>query len=883
MKRLSLFIASLLVFPTFIFAQVNWQNVSTLGMGYVDGLTINPITNTKYVRTDVGGIFRYNDATQRWSNLTDTIVTGERSEIACIEAFALDKKTSGANTVLYALSGNGGKVSYLLKSVNDGKSWTINQGWTDSIYVFGNGDWRCSGEKIAVDPNNSNVVYCGTRRHGLWKTTNAATQWNKVTAFTEKGGNGGLAVNGGVSFVVFDPTLAVTINGQTVSKNIYVGLIDGGIFRSTDGGVSWCGINANGFDVVKMNPIRAVFNNNRLIVALMADGEDELDGDLWQFTPNTNNCSGTWANKTPGLQNNYSCPVWGKYRYNAVAVRPEFPNTVYVATRGTMPRKIFYTENFDAAFPTWKIMTMDDNSGYMGCADKYKPTVFKAPSSWVNIEGYDWVGDIGFDAVDNKRLWMTSGNGVLSVDDISASTAQISSLNSMKDLEILCVNQIAAPPLPNKTPLFTAVMDILGVNYQDNTGNFKKIDPTFGLGAGISLTYSFKNPNNMALVGEDYGNPSNINRNIRTTDGGTTWKTFWDKKPTCTDAPWGGNIALSATNGENMVWVPSSITYGNGCATPTKNAPRFTKDGGATWTTCSDINFAEGNFPFLLNSAFSIGKSLESDKVNGDKFYYFAMQGYTFQTQLWRTTNGGANWTKMSEGKMPITGNAQLKANPYKEDDIWFAPFNSYIRGNDPNPDARKLWHSTDGGANWSKLTTMDEIYAFGFGMKAVGSNNASLIVYGKKGTKESIFVSYDLGVTFADLGVRSIPAGIISNIEGDMKTSGRVYISTGCRGVFFGDISAQRTSIPRVTPKRFGRFTIVPNPAKDFFNVELPFKIQSGTAKLTITNMLGRVVQTITLSSGNETINITGYQKGTYIVNCVYEEGIYAAKLTVQ
>jgi xyloglucan-specific exo-beta-1,4-glucanase len=882
MKRLSFFIAALFLFHTFMFAQVDWKNVSTLGMGYVDGLIINPITNTKYVRTDVGGIFKYNEGTQRWSNLTDTIVTGERSEIACIEAFALDKKTSGANTVLYALSGNGGKVSYLLKSVNDGKSWTINQGWTDSIYVFGNGEWRCSGEKIAIDPNNSSVVYCGTRQHGLWRTTNAATQWNRVNSFTELGGKGGLSDNGGISFVVFDPTLAITTGGQTVSKNIYVGLIDGGVFRSTDGGVSWCSLNSNAFDVAKYNPVRAVFNNNRLIVALMADGEDELDGELWQFTPNATDCKGTWANKTPGLQNNYVCPVWGKYRYNAVAVRPGSPNTVYAATRGTMPRKILFTENFDAAFPVWKNLTMDDNSGYGSCIDKYQPSVFKAPNSWVNTEGYDWVGDIGFDVVDNKRLWMTSGNGVISVEDITASPAMISSLNSMRDLEILCVNQIAAPPLPNKTPLFTAVMDIMGVSYQDYTGSFKKIDPTFGLGAGISLAYSFKNPNTMALVGEDYGNPAKINRMIRTTDGGTTWKSFWNKPPTCDDAPWGGNIALSATNGDNMVWVPSSVSYGNGCAT-VKNAPRFTKDGGTTWTTCSDINFAEGNFPFLLNSAFAIGKSLESDKVNGDKFYYYAMQGYTFLTQLWRTSNGGATWQKMSEGKMPITGNGQLKANPYKEDDIWFAPFNTYIRGNDPNPDLRKLWHSSDGGITWSKLATIDEVYSFGFGMKALGSNNPSLIIYGKKGTKESLFVSYDLGATFSDIGVKSIPAGIITNIEGDMKTNGRTYISTGCRGVWFGDISNTRTGITKIIPRRYGRLTIVPNPAKDFFNVQLPFTIQTGSAQLTITNMLGRVVQTVTLNTGNETINIAGYTQGTYIVRVVYDEGIYNAKLSIQ
>ena len=222
------------------FAQVNWKNVSTLGMGYVNGITINPITNTKYVRTDVGGVFKYDNTNQKWINLFDNLLTINQRDISSVESFAIDKSTSGTNQVIYALTGNYGFQSYMLKSTNDGQSWSVNQGWNSAIQVFGNGDWRCAGERIAVDPNNSNVVYCGTRLSGLFKTTNAALTWNNVTSFTQIGGNGGLPVNGGISFVVFDPSSTLVVNSQTVSKNIYIGFIDGGIFRSDDGGNSWC-------------------------------------------------------------------------------------------------------------------------------------------------------------------------------------------------------------------------------------------------------------------------------------------------------------------------------------------------------------------------------------------------------------------------------------------------------------------------------------------------------------------------------------------------------------------------------------------------------------------------------------------------------------------
>jgi xyloglucan-specific exo-beta-1,4-glucanase len=862
------------------FSQVNWKNVSTQGMGYVDGLIVHPTSNAKYVRTDVGGIFRLDETTQRWVNLTDNLNTINDRDTSSVESFAIDFSTSGNNQVIYALCGNYGYKSYLLKSTNNGQTWTVNQDWnSDLIKVYGNGDWRCAGERIAIDPNNNSVVYVGTRLNGLWKTSNAAVNWNQVTSFTATGGNGGLPVVGGISFVVFDPSETIIVNSQTVSKNIYIGLIDGGVYRSSDGGISWCFL-SGGFNIDTYNPVRAVFSNNRLIVALMEDGDNYSDGELWQFVPNSATCSGTWSNKTPGLVNDYDCPFFSKYMFNAVAVRPGFPNTVYAAIRGTMPRKIFYTENFEAQFPNWKILTNEDNTGYLSCIAQYQASNFTFPSSWVNTDGYDWVGNIGFDAIDNKKLWMTSGNGVMKIEDITSNPAQITAIGVMKDLEILCVNQIAAPPLPNTTPLYTATMDNLGIIYQElDNGTLTKLDTSFGLGAGISMDYSFQNPNAMVLIGQDYFNPTTINRKIKSTNGGQTWQNIWTLPNSCEDAPWGGNIAISSTNTNNFVWVPNNTSVLPECLDTVKNFPRYTTNGGTTWSFCNTINFPEGSFGFSFNSTFSIGKLLESDKVNGTKFYFYAMEGTTFLTKLWRTTDGGANWSAMSTGVLPITGSGQLKANPYIENDIWFAPFNTYILQNDPTPDLRKLWHSTDGGTTWTTLSSIDEVYSYGFGKIENGNSYASLIVYGKMGSVESIFISYDLGATFINIGAINIPEGIISNIEGDKKTPNRIYIATGCRGVWYGDVPPS-LSVNTNTSKKL---VLYPNPAKAYFYIQLPQNETSGTFNVTLYDLLGRKIQSQTITSFSEKINIPKLQKGTYLVEVESNTQKFSEKLVIE
>jgi xyloglucan-specific exo-beta-1,4-glucanase len=779
-------------------AQVNWKNVSTKGMGYVSGLYIQPTTNIKYVRTDVAGLFRFDNSNQKWTNLLDNLILLDQVEIRKVESFAFDKNPAGLAQTIYALCG-GGTKSYLLKSINDGVSWTINQGWDGSIIADGNAEWRCSGEKLAIDPVNSNVVYCGTRKNGLYKTTNAGTLWSKINSFTAVGGTGGFGAGdeGGVSFVVFDPSSTISVGGQTVSKNIYVGVIDGGVYRSNNGGVTWS-LLSGGFDANTLNPVRALFNNNRLIVTLLKDAvsdgnagfNEQNDGAVWQFTPNAANATGVWANKTPGQLNPLVCPFYSTYKFNAVAVKPGAPNTVYVACRSITPKKIFYTTNFNAAVPTWKILTTE-TAGYNDCSSVYQLSTYTTPPTWTKNSSDDWVGDIAFDPLLGNKLWITTGNGVITIDDVNANPAVISGAGTMNGLEMLCVNAMVSPPAPNAVPLVTASMDILGIRYTNlDNGSAVKLDNTFGLGAGTSLDYSFKNPNTLVALGQDYGIPVLGRRVIRSTDGGINWQNIYTPAATCTDAAWGGNIAISSTNTNNIVWIPKSRTFLDGCVAASINQPRYTTNGGVSWNFCNNINFPNGSFTIDNGNAYNSGKVLESDKVNGNTFYYFALTDVvSFTTSVWRSINGGANWAQVNTGTLPGTGAGQFKANPFVEGDLWFCPFNEFKRDVETDLPSRRLYHSTDGGATWATVTTLDEVYAFGFGMKPLGTNNARLTVYGKKNGVQSLYTSTDLGVTFTDIGTLNIPEGIISNIEGDMKVQGRVYASTFCRGVWYGDI----------------------------------------------------------------------------------------------
>jgi hypothetical protein len=57
--------------------QSSWTSVKWGGGGYVDGLIYHPTSpNVLYARTDVGGAYRWNQATSQWVPITDGLGFG---------------------------------------------------------------------------------------------------------------------------------------------------------------------------------------------------------------------------------------------------------------------------------------------------------------------------------------------------------------------------------------------------------------------------------------------------------------------------------------------------------------------------------------------------------------------------------------------------------------------------------------------------------------------------------------------------------------------------------------------------------------------------------------------------------------------------------------
>ena len=242
-----------------------WRNVTVKGGGFICGIVFNPAQkDLAYCRTDIGSSYKWDNQAKRWIPLTDWCGAGNLHGSESIATDPIDPQRVYIAAGMYQ-----GQPAAILRSMDQGKTFqTVDV----PFRMGGNESGRGVGERLAIDPNDNNILYFGSRAAGLWLRKDAALTWSKVDSFPPastptatqtanppadagatpaapgSGGGGpgrgrgpgaGPARGAGLSFVVFDPSTGT--RGHP-TQTIYVGSTDRGdshLFRSTDAGQTW--------------------------------------------------------------------------------------------------------------------------------------------------------------------------------------------------------------------------------------------------------------------------------------------------------------------------------------------------------------------------------------------------------------------------------------------------------------------------------------------------------------------------------------------------------------------------------------------------------------------------------------------------------------------
>jgi photosystem II stability/assembly factor-like uncharacterized protein len=213
-----------------------WRNVVIRAGGFVSGIVFSTSQQgLVYARTDVGGAYRSDDAGEHWTPLTDQFGRDDSTYLG-IESVALDPQDSNK---LYLAAGmysaDWGGPAAILRSSDRGKTFEKTP---MPFKMGGNDNGRGCGERLAVDPNLGSVLYFGSRKAGLWRSTDSGVTWSHVDSFPVKTKVTGVGENTGITFVAFDSS---TGSKGSPTRTIYAGVAQVGIglYRSQDAGATW--------------------------------------------------------------------------------------------------------------------------------------------------------------------------------------------------------------------------------------------------------------------------------------------------------------------------------------------------------------------------------------------------------------------------------------------------------------------------------------------------------------------------------------------------------------------------------------------------------------------------------------------------------------------
>ncbi|MFS1300843.1 cellulose binding domain-containing protein [Streptosporangium longisporum] len=746
-----------------------WKNVRIDGGGFVPGIVFNQKEkNLVYARTDIGGAYRWEQASKSWTPLLDW-VGWDKWGYNGVVSLATDPVETNRVYVAAGMYTNSWDPNNgaILRSADKGATW---QATTLPFKLGGNMPGRGMGERLAVDPNRNSVVYFGAPEgNGLWRSTDKGVTWAKVASFPNAGNhadnpadpNGYTSHRPGVVWVTFDPSSATAGN---TTQRIYVGVADkeNTVYTSADGGTTWSRVAGQPTGYIAHKGVLDHVNHTLYIATSDTSGPyDGAKGDVWKL----NTTTGAWTQISPVPSSSSEA----YYGYSGLTIDRQNPGTIMVATQiSWWPDVIFFRSTDSGA--TWTRIW--DFTSYPNRSFRYTMDVSSSP--WLTFgtnpqlpevtPKLGWMTEsLEIDPFDGNRMMYGTGATLYGTEDLKKwdTGGQLTIKPMAKGLEETAVLDLISPP--SGPPLVSALGDIGGFRHTnlDAVPPMMFTSPIFT--STTSLDYAETNPAVMVRAGNftDADRPNDSHAAF-STDGGANW--FQGSEPAGINE--GGTIAAAA-DGSRFVWAPKgvgvhhSVGYGN------------------SWTASTGL---------------PTGAVVESDRVNPNKFYGFSAG------RFYVSVNGGASFTATAATGLPAEGNVKFKAVPGREGDIWLTG---------PAGDtgaAAGIWHSTDGGASFTKLPGVTNAVNIGFGKAAPGKSYQALYTLATVGGVTGVFRSDDTGASWVRINDDQHQYGNAGEaLTGDPRVYGRVYLGTNGRGILYADNDGTVPPDDTVAPTRPG------------------------------------------------------------------------------
>ena len=446
-----------------------WKNVAVGGGGYITDVYCHPKQkDLVYIRTDVGGFYRWDAPASRWTPITDGFGRDQSNSYGG-EGLALDPSDP---RVVYIAAGEYEWASpgTIFKSGDQGRTW---KKLPIDLKMGGNEDHRWGGPRLVVSPFHPSVLLFGSRHDGLWRSADAGASWVRVPSFPSPGKEGV-----GITSVAF---------GMETANTAYAAAFEDGVYESADDGLTWRKTAAGPAEVERLaaSPDGALY-------ATHAHGVGKYVSPMWaDVTP-------------PGVA----------VAFNGVSVDPRDRKDLLTTTQ-TDHLRLFQSRDGGAIW-----------------AEKKTETRSSVPWYSDGMKRIQYVAGLAFDPGKAGRVWLTDWYAAYRTENINADPVVLTNHErGHEELVVFTLACPPGGPmlLSGTADVDGFSHDALDTFPTHGFGGYYGgKGPTFGYTEGIAWCAS--QPARIARAGITPWN--NTGGGALSKDGGRTWTAFpsWDSK-----------------------------------------------------------------------------------------------------------------------------------------------------------------------------------------------------------------------------------------------------------------------------------------------------------------------------------------------------------------
>ncbi len=295
-------------------AKLAWRSIGPDIGGRVVAVTGVPgVRNLFYMGAVDGGVWKSTDYGVSWHNITDGKWSSKSGSVGAIAVAPSDTNTLYVGTGETDIRGDMVTGDGVFKSTDAGKTWHYT-GLRNTRTI----------SVIAVNPHDPNIVYAASMGHvfkpnaerGIFKSTNGGKTWHKILFVNDK--------TGAIDLVMDPRKPSVLYAAMWQAQRKPWSLVDGGpgsgLYKSTDGGAHWTNISHHAGlpgGLLGRIGVSVAASDPDVVYAII----QAKKGGVFR----SSNGGVTWKR----VNRNWSLRQRGFY-YTSIYVDPTNPNTVYV-------------------------------------------------------------------------------------------------------------------------------------------------------------------------------------------------------------------------------------------------------------------------------------------------------------------------------------------------------------------------------------------------------------------------------------------------------------------------------------------------------------------------------------------------------------------------